>query len=90
MGRRHKDTLAYIFIAMAIFIIIRALTLWQSRPIVQVLLYIFISISLLASNVPRVLDIPIHYVYAIKRIEYFSFCVAIICFFVTCMHYFFR
>lgn len=90
MGRKHKDTLAYIFIALAIFIIIRALTNVQARPVVQVLLYVSIAISLLASNVPRVLDIPIHYVHAIKSIEYFSFCIAIICFFVTCMHYFFN
>lgn len=90
MKRWPKDSLAYIFIALAIFIIFRAFTgaPAYSHSLAQLLLYLSIAISLLASNVPRVVDIPIHYVHAIKTVEYFSFCVAVICFLVVCVHYF--
>lgn len=89
MKRWPKDSLAYLFIALAIFIIFRAFTGGpaHNHSLVQMLLYLSIAISLLASNVPRVLDIPIHYVYAVKCVEYFSFCLAVICFFITCLHY---
>lgn len=85
--RRNADKLAYLFIAFALFIIIRTIATAGATPVVTVLLYLSIATSLLASNVPRVLDIPLHYVYPVRCIELFTFGVALVCFIVMCLHH---
>ena len=78
----HADKLAYFFIAFAVVLILKAIAVCMSSPFVNVLLYISVAISLLASNIPRVMDIPIHYVLPIRKVEYFTFFIAVICFIV--------
>ena len=55
----HGDKIAYFFIAFAVYLLIRAFSAHLTLPIVNVLLYVSIAASLLASNVPRVMDIPL-------------------------------
>lgn len=81
----HADKLAYFFIAFAIILLVRALAGIGHLAITTILLYMSISISLLASNMPRVLDIPLHYAYPVRCVEFFSFGTAVICFLVLCM-----
>ena len=81
----HADKLAYFFIAFAIILLIRALAGIGHLTITTILLYVSISISLLASNMPRVLDIPLHYAYPVRCVEFFTFSTAVVCFLVLCM-----
>ena len=83
------DKLAYFFIAFAVFMLFKALALYKTTPPVIILLYSSMSVSLLASNIPRVVDIPLHYAYPVKCVEYFTFFIAIICFIVLCFRHVF-
>ena len=83
------DKLAYFFIAFAVFMLLKALALYKTTPFVIILLYSSMSVSLLASNIPRVVDIPLHYAYPVKCVEYFTFFIAIICFIVLCFRHIF-
>ena len=84
-ARLHADKLAYFFIAFAIYLLISAFATALIIPLVNVLLYVSIATSLLASNVPRVIDIPLHYAYPIRCVEFFTFGIAIVCFIVLCL-----
>ena len=84
---KHADKLAYFFIAVAIYLLLRAFTIAHVAPLTNVLLYVSVAISLLASNVPKVIDIPLHSVYAVRRVEIFTFGLAIVCFIVLCVRY---
>lgn len=86
-ARRHADKLAYFFIAFAIYLIIRAIAASHSASPINILLYISIATSLLASNIPRVLDIPLHFAYPVRCIEIFTFGIAVVCFIVMCMRH---
>lgn len=83
----HNDKIAYFFIAFALYLLIRAFAESSSGSLTIILLYVSIAISLLASNVPRVMDIPLHCVYPVRCVEIFSFGLSIVCFIVLCMHY---
>ncbi len=83
----HADKFAYFFIAFAIYLLLKAFALYTSSPLVNILLYISIAISLLASNVPRVMDISLHYAYPVKRVEYFTFFIAVVCFIALCIRH---
>ena len=85
--RWHTDKLAYFFIAFALYLIVRTLATCATSSLVNILLYIAIAVSLLASNVPRVLDIPLHYAYPVRCVEIFTFGIAIVCFIVMCLHH---
>jgi hypothetical protein len=81
------EKFAYFLIAFAIYIMIKALALYHVIPMVNILFYLSMSISLLCSNVPRVTDIPCHYAYPVKCVEHFTFFTSIICFIVLCFRY---
>jgi len=83
------EKFAYFFIAFAVFILLKALVFYRSVPMVNILFYISMAISLLCSNIPRVVDIPLHYAYPIKTVEYFTFFVSLICFIVLCFRHIF-
>lgn len=83
----HADKLAYFFIAFAVVLLLKAFAICTTGPLINVLLYASISVSLLASNIPRVVDIPLHFAYPVKRIEYFTFFVAIVCFIALCIRH---
>ena len=85
--RRNADKLAYLFIAFALFLMLNTIAVAANAPFVNVLLYLSIAFSLLASNVPRVLDIPLHYAYPVRCVEFFTFGVAVVCFIVLCLHH---
>ena len=87
MLRLHADKFAYFFIAFAVYLLIRAFSAHLTLPIVNVLLYVSIAASLLASNVPRVMDIPLHYAYPVKCVEYFTFGVSVVCFIAMCLRH---
>ena len=83
----HADKLAYFVIAVAIYLLLRAFAVAHVAPLTNVLLYVSVAISLLTSNVPKVLDIPLHSVYAVRRVEIFTFGLAVVCFVVLCVRY---
>ena len=83
----HADKIAYFFIAFAIYLLLKGVALASMAPIANTLLYLSIAISLLASNVPRVMDIPLEYAHPARMIEYFTFFVAICCFILLCLHH---
>ena len=83
--RQHADKIAYFFIAFAIYLLIRSIAIHTGDGSLTSLLYVSIAISLLASNVPRVLDIPMHYAYPVRCVEYFSFFASVICFIILCL-----
>lgn len=89
MLRLHADKFAYFFIAFAVYLLIRAFGMLHTAPLAKTLLYTSISISLLAGNIPRVIDIPLHAAYPVKCIERFTFAVSVICFLVFCLRYLF-
>lgn len=83
----HNDKIAYFFIAFALYLLIRAFSESASAPLTIIMLYVSIAISLLSSNVPRVMDIPLHCVYPVRCVELFSFGLALVCFLVLCLHH---
>lgn len=85
MKLKHSDKFAYFFIAFAIYLLVRSVTMCLVDASLTSLLYIFIAVSLLASNIPRVLDIPLHYAYPLRCTEYFSFTASVICFIILCI-----
>ena len=80
MQRFLRGKTATFLVALAIYLILRALSGLGPYSLTQVTLYLAIALSLLASNVPRIMDIPLHYVYPIRIVELFSFAVSIACF----------
>lgn len=82
------DKIAYFFIAFSLYLL-RAFAEAHTAPLTNILLYVSIAISLLASNIPRVVDIPLHCVYPVRCVEIFSFGLAIVCFLVLCMRHMF-
>ena len=85
MNIHIADKIAYFFIAFALYLLLRAFSEVHVAPLTNILLYVSIAISLLASNIPRVVDIPLHCVYPIRCVEIFSFGLALVCFLVLCM-----
>ena len=77
---KHADKLAYFFIAVAIYLLLRAFTIAHVAPLTNVLLYVSVAISLLASNVPKVIDVPLQLVYPVRCVEFFTFGLAVVCF----------
>ena len=88
--RKHADKVAYCFIAFAFLLLLRAFSCAPGTPLSLILLYVSIAISLLSSNVPRVMDIPLHYAYPVKCVEYFTFGISVICFIALCLHHILR
>lgn len=78
----RRERLAYFLIALAIYLLLMAFSIYQTAPAVRTLLYVSVAVSLLAGNVPRVIAIPLHYAYPLKRVEYFTFFLSI-CFFIA-------
>ena len=85
--RLRADKIAYFFIAFAIYLLLRAFATALVTPLVNVLLYVSIATSLLASNIPRVIDIPLHYAYPVRGIELFTFGVSVVCFIALCLRH---
>lgn len=83
----HGDKVAYFFIAFAVYLFLRAVSLHSAGSLATVLLYAAIAVSLLASNVPRVMDLPMHYAHPVRCVEYFSFGVAVVCFIALCIRH---
>ncbi len=80
MQRFLRGKTATFLVAVAIYLILRALSGVGLYSLTQLTLYLAIAISLLASNVPRIMDIPLHYVYPVRVVELASFFVAVACF----------
>ena len=54
----HGDKVAYFFIAVGVYLLLRAFAEAKVSSLTVELLYVSIAISLLTSNVPRVVDVP--------------------------------
>ena len=89
MNFHYADKIAYFFIAFSIYLLLRALADLHVGRLPNILLYVPIAISLLASNIPRVIDIPLHFAYPVRCVEVFSFGLAVVCFLVLCMRHMF-
>ena len=89
MNIHIADKIAYFFIAFALYLLLRAFSEVHTAPLTNILLYVSIAISLLASNIPRVVDIPLPCVSPIRCVEIFSFGLALVCFLVLCMRHMF-
>ncbi len=83
----HRDKVAYFLIAFSVYLLLRAFSMHQGTPLANILLHVSIAISLLTSNIPRVLDIPLHYAYPVRCVEYFSFGMALVCFISMCFRH---
>ena len=83
----HKDAIPYFFIAFALYILLKCLSICTSISLTANMLYLSISVSLLASNIPRVVDLPLHFAYPVKCIEYFTLLIALGCFIILCIHH---
>jgi hypothetical protein len=68
--------------------VLRSVSDTARTPIPLELLYLSVAISLLASNVPRVMDLPLHAAYPLRCLELFSFGLAVVCFIVLCLRRF--
>ena len=78
--RHHGDKFAYFLIAFAVCLILMALSTYKTTRMANTILYTSVAISLLAENVPKVVEIPLHYAYPVKCIEYFMVFLAVLCF----------
>ena len=80
MRKNYAEKLTYLFIAFAIYLFLRAFGEARTGSIILVLLYASVAISLLASNVPKVVDVPLQMVYPVRCVEFFTFGLAVVCF----------
>ena len=80
MLKNYAEKLTYLFIAFAIYLLLRAFGEARTGSIILVLLYASVSVSLLASNVPEVIDVPLQLVYPVRCVEFFTFGLAVVCF----------
>ena len=80
----HGDKVAYFFIAVSVYLLLRAFAEAKVSSLTVELLYFSIAISLLTSNVPRVVDVPLHFAYPLRCVELFSFLLAVAAFFLLC------
>lgn len=85
MLKHHREKFAYLWIAVAVLLFSRTLLHARHMPLTDVLLYASVAASLLAGNVPRVVDLPLHYAYPVRCIELFTFGVALVCLFAFCL-----
>ena len=80
----HGDKVAYFFIAIGVYLLLRAFAEAKVSSLTVELLYVSIAISLLTSNVPRVVDVPLHLAYPLRCVELFSFLLAVAAFLLLC------
>lgn len=78
--RHHGDKIAYFLIAFAVCLILMALSTYKTTRMANTILYTSVAISLLAENIPKVVEIPLHYVHPVRCIEYFMFFLSVLCF----------
>ena len=83
----HGDKGAYWGIAFGVGLGLRRVAGERVTELMGEALYISIAISLFASNVPRVMDIPLHLVQPIRKVEFFTFALALCCFVALCLRY---
>ena len=58
--RRHGDKITYVLIAFAVCLILMALSTYKTTRMANTILYTSVAISLLAENIPKVVEIPVH------------------------------
>ena len=78
--RRPGDKITYVLIAFAVCLILMALSTYKTTRMANTILYTSVAISLLAENIPKVVEIPLHYVHPVRCIEYFMFFLSVLCF----------
>ena len=78
--RRHGDKITYVLIAFAVCLILMALSTYKTTRMANTILYTSVAISLLAENIPKVVEIPLQYVHPVRCIEYFMYYLSDLCF----------
>ena len=84
----HGDKVAYFFIAFSIYLVFRAVSEAHVTSLTGEALYLSIAASLLADNVPRVVDVPLGIVHPLRVVELFTFLLAVSCFLLLCVRRF--
>ena len=75
-----NEKISYFIIAFSIYLLGKSMIFFHSLPIYSVLFDVFMAISLLCSNVPRVLPIKMQYLYYMKKVEYGALGLALLMF----------
>ncbi|WP_110956377.1 hypothetical protein [Anaerosinus massiliensis] len=75
-----SEKVSYFIIAFSIYLLGKSIIFFHSLPLYSVLFDIFMAISLLCSNIPRVLPIKLEYLYYMKKIEYGTLGLALLMF----------
>lgn len=76
-----SEKLSYFIIAFSIYLLGKSLLFFLVTPPIYLVFDIAMAISLLCSNVPRVLAVPFRYLYYIQKLEYITLGIAILALF---------
>jgi hypothetical protein len=75
-----NEKISYFIIAFSIYLLGKSAVFFNHMPIYSVLFDIFMAISLLCSNIPRVLPVKSQYLYYMKKMEYITLGLALLMF----------
>lgn len=73
-----SEKLSYFIIAFSIYLLGKSILFFRVTPPVYLVFDIAMAISLLCSNIPRVLPVPYRYLYSMHKAEYITLGIAII------------
>ena len=75
-----NEKISYFIIAFSIYLLGKSAVFFNHMPIYSVLFDVFMAVSLLCSNIPRVLPIKMQYLYYMKKVEYITLGLALLMF----------
>jgi hypothetical protein len=75
-----NEKISYFIIAFSIYLLGKSAVFFNHMPIYSVLFDVFMAISLLCSNIPRVLPVKVQYLYYMKKVEYVTLGLALLMF----------
>ena len=75
-----NEKISYFIIAFSIYLLGKSAVFFNHMPLYSVLFDVFMAISLLCSNIPRVLPVKIQYLYYMKKVEYITLGLALLMF----------
>ncbi|MBP2631414.1 MAG: hypothetical protein H6Q70_2042 [Firmicutes bacterium] len=75
-----NEKISYFIIAFSIYLLGKSAVFFNHMPIYSVLFDVFMAISLLCSNIPRVLPVKVQYLYYMKKVEYVMLGLALLMF----------
>lgn len=81
-----NEKISYFIIAFSIYLLGKSAVFFNHMPIYSVLFDVFMAISLLCSNIPRVLPVKVQYLYYMKKVEYVTLGLALLMFVLLIIH----